>query len=108
MPVPQAAKRAKKPGNNDLPDGVEAKLWRPVFVSTYMQYVGSVTNPWEIPVKTACEIMQLIWDAIFPDIPYMVTGTSTVFLIVSPSNVLIAILIFICRLSNESRTPGAA
>ena len=98
MPVPQAAKRAKKPGNNDLPDGVEAKLWRPVFVSTYMQYVGFMTNPWEIPVKTACEIMQLIWDAIFPDISF----------IVSPSNVLIVILIFICRLSNESRTSDAA
>jgi hypothetical protein len=79
VPVPQAAKCAKKPGNNNLPDGVEAKLWRLVFVSTNVQYVGSVTNPWEIPVKTACEIMQLIWDAIFPDIPYMVTSTSTVF-----------------------------
>ena len=107
MPVPEAAKRAKKPGNNNLPDGTKTKLWRPVFISTYLAYVGSVANPWEIPVKTACEIMQLIWDAIFSDIPYIVTSTSSVYLIVSSSHALINILIFICRPSNELRTPGA-
>jgi hypothetical protein len=107
VPVPEVAKRTKKPGNNDLPNGVETKLWRLVFVSTYLAYVGTVSNPWEIPVKTACEIMQLIWDAIFPDIPYTVTSTSSVYLIVSPSHVLITILIFICRPPNELRTPGA-
>ena len=107
MPVPEVAKRTKKPGNNDLLDGVETKLWHPVFVSTYLAYVGTMSNPWEIPVKTACEIMQLIWDAIFPDIPYMVTSTSSIYLIVSPSHVLIAILIFICRPPNKLQTSGA-
>jgi hypothetical protein len=72
-----------------------------------MQYVGSLTNPWEIPVKKACEIMQLIWDELFPDIPYTVTPTSAVYIIVSPSNTLIAILIFIGRPRNELQTPIA-
>ncbi|KIM72140.1 hypothetical protein PILCRDRAFT_93585, partial [Piloderma croceum F 1598] len=79
--VPTAAKRTRKPGNNDLPDGVDVKLWRPVFVSTYLQYIGTTTNPWEVPVKTACKIMQLIWDALFPDISYTVTSTSAVYII---------------------------
>jgi hypothetical protein len=107
VPVPKVTKHTKKPGNNDLPNGVETKLWRPVFVSTYLVYVGSMANPWEIPVKMACEIMQLIWDEIFPNIPYTVTSTSSVYLIVSPSCMLITILIFICRPSNKLRTPGA-
>jgi hypothetical protein len=106
--VPTVTKRIKKPGNNDLPDGVDSKLWRPVFVSTYLQYIGSTTNPWEVPVKTACKIMQLIWDAIFPDIPHTITSTSPVYIIVSPLNMsLIVILMFVCRLTNEPQTPGA-
>ena len=46
------------------------------------------------------------FDKIFSDIPYTVTSTSSVYLIVSPSHVLITILIFICRPSNELQTPG--
>lgn len=80
--------RPKKLVNNDLPDGVELKAaWRRSFVSTYMQFVGSSANPWDIPPKLACEKMQLIWDAVFPDIKYDVTSTSTVYHIVSPSHI---------------------
>lgn len=41
-PGKPAARQAewKKPGNNNLPDGVDQKLWRRVFISTYMQYVA--------------------------------------------------------------------
>ena len=110
MPIkaaPQVAKRTKKPSNNDLPEGIDIKLWRPVFISTYMQYVGSLTNPWEVPVKKACKVMQQLWDELFPNIPYTVTSTSAVYIIVSPLNMLITILIFIGRPRNELRTPGA-
>ncbi|KAI0245056.1 hypothetical protein BJV78DRAFT_1289384 [Lactifluus subvellereus] len=69
----------KKLGNNDLPDRVEPKTWRRSFVSTYMQYVVSLLNPWDIPAKLACKKMQLIWDTVFPDIEYEVTSTSTVY-----------------------------
>ena len=77
----------KKPGNNNLPDGVDQKLWRRVFISTYMQYVATTPNPWEVPVKLGCEKMQVIWDVIFPSIPYVVTSTSTVYFIVRVSYV---------------------
>ncbi|KAG2114136.1 hypothetical protein DEU56DRAFT_761879 [Suillus clintonianus] len=75
------AECTKKPGNNDLPDGVEQKLWRRVFVSTYMQYVATLANPWEVPPKLACQKLQVIWDAIFPNISCTVTSTSTMYLI---------------------------
>ena len=77
-------KRTKKLSNNDLPDGVDLKTWRQSFVSTYMQYAGSVPDPWDIPAKLACEKMQLIWDDVFPGIEYKVTSTSTVYYLVSP------------------------
>lgn len=80
----KAVSRPKKTVNNNLPDGVELKTWRRSFVSTYMQYVGSLPNPWDIPSKLACEKMQIIWDTIFPDIEYDVTSTSAVYHIVSP------------------------
>ncbi|KAG1856829.1 hypothetical protein C8R48DRAFT_674801 [Suillus tomentosus] len=80
-PPARQAERTKKPGNNDLPDGVEQKLWRRVFVSTYMQYIATLANPWEVPPKLACQKLQVIWDAIFPNISYTVTSTSTVYLI---------------------------
>jgi len=60
-------KRTKKLSNDDLPDGVDLKIWRRSFVSTFMQYVGSSPNPWDIPAKLACEKMQLIWDARTPE-----------------------------------------
>ncbi|KAG1873108.1 hypothetical protein F4604DRAFT_1681173 [Suillus subluteus] len=80
-PAACQAKRTKKPGNNDLPDGIEQKLWRRVFVSTYMQYVATLANPWEVLPKLACQKMQVIWDAIFPSIPCTVTSTSTVYIV---------------------------
>ena len=46
-----------------------------------MQFVGGLTDPWDIPPKLACEKMQLIWDALF-DIEYKITPTSTVYIIV--------------------------
>ena len=77
-------KRTKKLSNDDLPDGVNLKIWRRSFVSTFMQYVGSSPNPWDIPAKLACEKMQLIWDVDFPNIEYKVTSTSTVDYLVRP------------------------
>ena len=77
-------KRTKKLSNDDLPDGVDLKIWRRSFVSTFMQYVRSSPNPWDIPAKLACEKMQLIWDAVFPNIEYKVTSTSTAYYLVRP------------------------
>ncbi|KIM78242.1 hypothetical protein PILCRDRAFT_11458 [Piloderma croceum F 1598] len=62
--VPMATKHTKKPSNNDIPDRVDIKLWH-----------------LEVPVKTACKIIQLIWDALFPNILHMITSTSPVYII---------------------------
>lgn len=81
----QASACSKKPNNTDLPEGVDQKLWRRTFIPTYMRFVGSQSNPWEIPVKVACSTMQLIWDPLFTDIPYDITGDSLVYLLVRTS-----------------------
>jgi hypothetical protein len=48
-----------------------------------MQYVASLDNPWDVPVKVACDKMQLIWDALFSNIPHVVDSSSSVYRIVS-------------------------
>ena len=107
--VSRPIKRTKKLSNNDLPDGVDLKTWRRSFVSTYMQYVGSSRDPWDIPAKLACEKMQLIWDIVFPAIEYDVTSTSTVYHIVRPpSYISTLLLINIFRPFSVLRTPGEA
>ncbi|KAG2112307.1 uncharacterized protein F5147DRAFT_572537, partial [Suillus discolor] len=73
--------QAKKPSNDDLPEGIDPKIWHRVFISTYIQYVATLANPWEVPAKLACEKMQVIWDAIFPHIGHTVTSLSSVYYI---------------------------
>ena len=82
--VARPIKQTKKLSNSNLPDGFNLKTWHSSFVSTYMQYVGSSPNPWDVPAKLACKKMQLIWDVVFPDIEHEVTSTSTVYYLVSP------------------------
>jgi hypothetical protein len=106
--VSRPIKWTKKLVNNDLPDGVELKTWRRSFVSTYMQYVGSSPNPWDIPATLACEKMQLIWDTVFPDIEYDVTGTSTVYHIVRPPHISTLLLVNLFRPFSVLQTPGEA
>jgi len=48
-----------------------------------MQFAASQPDPWDIPATLACEKLQLIWDAIFPDIEHTVTTSSAVYLLVS-------------------------
>ena len=67
----------------DLPKGTDQRLWWQTFISTYMQFVASQSDPWDIPAALACEKLQVIWDAIFPDIDYTVTHMSTMYLLVS-------------------------
>ena len=98
--------RSKKPSNSDLPAGVDQKLWRSAFISTYMQFVATQPNPWEVPAKLACEKMQLIWDAIFPDIEYTVTVTSAVYLLVSMLSDTVRFIDNFCRLSSGLLTHG--
>ncbi|KAG2335812.1 hypothetical protein BDR05DRAFT_953807 [Suillus weaverae] len=80
-PIACQTERAKKPSNDDLPEGINPKIWRRVFISTYIQYVATLANPWEVPTKLACEKMQVIWDVIFPHIGHTVTSLSSVYYI---------------------------
>jgi len=104
--VARAPERAKKPSNNDLPASIDQKLWRPVFISTYMQWAATQPDPWDIPVKLACEKMQLIWNAIFPGSDYIVTSTSAVYLLVSMFEYTVQSINTIYRLFNRLQTHG--
>jgi hypothetical protein len=54
---------AKKTRNEELPEWVEAHWFRHIFVTTYMAFVGQISDPWDVPIKQSVKVMQKIWDA---------------------------------------------
>lgn len=73
---------SKRPKNGDLPNDIEFKTWRRAFVPTYIRRVSQHDNPFEHNAKLACEIMQIIWDDIFADVPYMIIQSGPVYALV--------------------------
>lgn len=71
----ESSKRAK---NSDLPSDIDFKIWRRVFVPTFMRWVSQQDNPFEHNTKLGCEVMQQIWDDIFPDVPYTIIPSGPV------------------------------
>ncbi|KIM86487.1 hypothetical protein PILCRDRAFT_4965 [Piloderma croceum F 1598] len=71
----ESSKRAK---NSDLPSEIDFKIWRRVFVPMFMRWVSQQDNPFEHNTKLGCEVMQQIWDAIFPDVPYTIIPSGPV------------------------------
>ena len=80
---------SKKPKNGDLPDGIDYKVWRHIFVPTFMKWVSQQDNPFEHNPKCSCEAMQNIWDALFDEVPYMVVPSSAVYALVSIISILL-------------------
>jgi hypothetical protein len=76
----ESSKRAK---NSDLPSDIDFKIWRRVFVPTFMRWVSQQDNPFEHNTKLGCEVMQQIWDTIFPDVPYTIIPSGPVHALVS-------------------------
>jgi len=68
-----------------------------------MQYVGTLVNPWDVPAGRACEKMQLIWDAIFSNINYTITSSSTVYVIVSVTQIPYIVFLVISPDDSTSR-----
>jgi hypothetical protein len=74
---------SKRPKNADLPGGIDFKVWRRVFVPTFMRWVSQQDNPFEHNPKLGCSAMQKIWDSIFSDVPYTITQSCSVYALVS-------------------------
>jgi hypothetical protein len=68
---------SKKTRTEELPDWIDQKWFRHVFVTSYIAFVGQTANPWDVPVKQAIEVMQKIWDAT-TDIEYEITSSTAV------------------------------
>jgi hypothetical protein len=63
-----------------LPPGAETdNRFRAIFIPTYERWVGTQANPWVIPDTVAITILQAIWDAIYPDVPWTVKPNDCVF-----------------------------
>ena len=74
---------SKRFRNGDLPSGIDSKVWRRIFVPTFMRWVSQQDNPFEHNPKLGCNAMQKIWDSVFSDVPYTITQSSSVYGLVS-------------------------
>ena len=67
-----------KKRSEELPDWIDARWFRQIFVTTYMSFVGQSVDPWDVPAKRAVEVMQAIWDTT-NDKVYEVTTSTAVY-----------------------------
>jgi hypothetical protein len=78
------SRRVQKFRNKDLPPECHiGNAWRRAFIPSYIRYVASLKNPWVINDDDAVGAMKLIWDVIYPTLPYTITSKTSVFYIVS-------------------------
>ena len=75
----KTAKRKWK--TSDLPLGSEG-VWHKQFVTTAYWYIGTLDKPWHINPALLCQVLQVIWDAIY-EIPYKVKTDGAVYNLVS-------------------------
>jgi len=71
--------------NSDLPAGCQDNdKWRREFIPTYLWWVATQPDPWNVDDEKALEALQAIWDKIYgAKIPYVITLNDAVFSIVS-------------------------
>jgi hypothetical protein len=67
----------KKARTKELPDWINQKWFRHVFVTSYMAFVGQTADPWDVPIKQTVKVMQKIWNAT-TDIEYKLTSSCAV------------------------------
>ncbi|KAH9940259.1 hypothetical protein B0H21DRAFT_893562 [Amylocystis lapponica] len=56
----------------DLPLGAHPR-WNKKFIPTYLDFMGTLPNPWDTSAFDLVAVLQDIWDQVYPDIPYSVT-----------------------------------
>ena len=73
---------SKRPKNSDLPSDIDFKTWCQIFVPTFIQWVSQQVNPFKHNAKLACKTMEIIWDAISVDMPYMIIQSDPIYALV--------------------------
>ena len=83
--------------NGDLPDGCQDNdTWRRAFIPTYLWWVATQPDPWNLDDELALEAMQDIWNKIYgATILYVITLNDAVFSIVSKHILFMFILLTI-------------
>lgn len=70
-----------KYSNKDLPFNLSGdKSWRSVFCVTMFEYIGLQDDPWALSV----ELVEDVWQIVFPDLKYEIVSSGPVYYIVSP------------------------
>ncbi|KAH9942654.1 hypothetical protein B0H21DRAFT_710225 [Amylocystis lapponica] len=69
----------------DLPLGAHPR-WNKKFIPTYLDFMGTLPNPWDTSAFDLVAVLQDIWDQVYPDIPYSVTLQGAVSALVGVSH----------------------
>ena len=75
-------KKRHEYNNKDLPVPVDSH-WSKSFISTVTLWCSTRPNVWNIPDEELTVALQLVFNAVYPDIKYHVTITGSVFSVVS-------------------------
>ena len=75
-------KKRHEYNNKDLPVPVDSR-WSKSFISTVTLWCSTRPNVWNIPDEELTVALQLVFNAVYPDIKYCVTITGSVFSVVS-------------------------
>jgi hypothetical protein len=92
--------------NGDLPAGCQDNnTWHCDFIPTYLWWVATQPDPWNVDDEKALEALQAIWDKIYGvKIPYVITLNDAVFSIVSEQKKNFFLLLFLQAQQQASNT----
>lgn len=72
QPLRSSGSRSLSAKYDNLPNGVSRGDFKDVFMPTIAKYVVKLTDqdPWNTTTKDYTNIIQHVWNAVFPDVPY--------------------------------------
>ena len=83
VPKPVSRRAGTRWTTDDLPEGAtDENRWRKVFIPTFIHYVAQQNDAWGVRDEVVKPALQVLWDAIYPDIEHKVKVDGAVFYLV--------------------------
>lgn len=86
IPTPKQKQRVRA-GNDDLPPGASPR-WRTRFLPLLKIILGCWDEGWNTSAIDFIAILQVLWDHVYPDLPYNITEDTAVARVVRPMAVM--------------------
>lgn len=72
QPLHSSGSRSLSATYNNLPNGILQSNFKDIFMLTIAKYVVKLADqdPWNTTTKDYTNVIQHVWNAVFPDVPY--------------------------------------